>query len=132
VKYKDRINFVFRHFPLAQHKNAEIAAQAAEAANEQGKFWEFHNKLYATQDEWSELANPLDKFVGYAQELGLDVGKFKSDIADKKLAQIVKDDLNDGLKLGKNPPPTFYFNDQKYTGAFDSNTFNSKIEELTK
>ena len=132
IKYKDKINFVYRHFPLAQHKNAELAAQASEAASEKGKFWEFHDKLFASQNEWAEQGNPTDLFVKYATELGLDGGKLKADIESKKFEQRVKDDLNDGLKLGVNSTPTFYFNNEKYTGDFNPNNFNAKIEELTK
>ena len=58
-----------------------MAAEAAEAANAQGKFWEMHDKLYDTQNDWADLDNPLDKFVSYAQSLGLDVNKFKTDVA---------------------------------------------------
>lgn len=134
AKYQDKINFVYRHFPLAQHKNAELAAQAAEAAGEQGKFWELHDKLFAAQDEWSELAGgkAAEKFAQYASELGLNTNQFKSALDTKKYAQKVKDDLNDGLKLGVSSTPTFYFNNQKYSGGFDPNSFNSKIDELTK
>jgi protein-disulfide isomerase len=58
--FPGRVNFVFRHFPLAQHKNAEIAAQAVEAANIQGKVWEMHDKLYESQPEWENEANAAD------------------------------------------------------------------------
>src|SRR5271154_7108858 len=63
ANYGNKINFVFRNFPLPQHANAEVAAEAAEAANAQGKFWEMHDKLYDTQNDWADLSNPLDKFV---------------------------------------------------------------------
>src|SRR3989344_7162591 len=70
--YPGRVNFVSRQYPLPQHSNAMIAAEVAEAAGDQGKFWKMHDKLYENQDKWSGSSNALDIFIGYAKDLGLD------------------------------------------------------------
>ncbi|MBI4215316.1 MAG: thioredoxin domain-containing protein, partial [Parcubacteria group bacterium] len=85
-KYKEKLQFVYRHFPLKNiHKNAAPAAWAAEAAGKQGQFWEMQDKLFANQDEWANQKNPKDIFEQYAQSLGLDMEKFKSDFDSKEV-----------------------------------------------
>jgi len=109
-KYGDKITFVFRNFPLPQHANAKAAAEAAEAAGAQGKFWEMHDKLYATQAEWSDSKNPLDLFSQYASDLGLDVNKFKSDVSSNAYSSVVQQGLTDGATAGVQGTPTIYVN----------------------
>jgi protein-disulfide isomerase len=130
--YPGQINFVFRHFPLAQHKNAEIASQAVEAANLQGKVWEMHNKLYESQPEWETDPNALDIFKKYAADLGMDAEKFASDINTDAVKQKVKNDLTDGLALGVNATPTLYFNNELYKGGVSYENFKSEIEKYLK
>lgn len=76
-KHQGQVYFVFRHYPLSTHKNARTAARAVEAAAQQGKIWEMVDLLYTKQPEWSESSDAKDLFARYAQELGLDVEKFK-------------------------------------------------------
>lgn len=123
-----QVNFVFRHFPLAQHKNAELAAQAAEAAKLQGKLWEMHDKLYAMQSEWSEQGNALEFFQKYAAELGMDVNKFNTDINTDAVKEKIRNDLADGAALGVNSTPTLYFNDELYKGGIGYQDFKTAIE----
>lgn len=111
-KYKDKILFVFKNFPLDMHKNSWPSAQAAEAAGAQGKYWPMHDLLYAKQDEWSEQANPNDKFIGYARDLGLDVDKFKSDIEAKRFKDRIQADVDLGMALKIPGTPSFYVNGQ--------------------
>ncbi len=127
--YAGKINFVFRNFPLSQHQNSMIAAQAAEAAASQGKFWEMNNKLYETQDAWSNL-NPIDLFVSYAKELGLDTEKFKNDVLANKFSEVINQDLADGTLAGVNATPTFYINGVKLEGAQSYNDFKNIIDPL--
>jgi protein-disulfide isomerase len=75
--YNGKIYFVYRHFPLPMHKNARAAAQTAEAAAAQGKFWPMYDQLFEKQSEWSEVENPTDLFASYAKNLKLDEEKFK-------------------------------------------------------
>lgn len=130
--YKDDpdFNFVFRNFPLSQHQNAQIAAEAAEAAGAQNKYWEMHNKLYATQPEWETSPNPLDLYVKYATELGLNVDQFKSEVSSSKYKDIISADMSDGNNLAVNATPTFYLNGVKLDSMPDLNSFKSKVEEL--
>lgn len=126
-EFGDKITFVFRNFPLPMHANAGAAAQAAEAANAQGKFWEMHDKLYASQDEWSSLYDPTDMFVSYASGLGLDTAAFKKDISDKAYEKYIEQDKSDGFALGINGTPTFYING-KQQNAFDYDSLKKAIE----
>lgn len=131
-EYPGQVNFVFRHFPLAQHKNAELASQAVEAAKLQGKLWEMHDKLYESQPEWETEANVLEIFKKYAGEFGMDVEKFASDVASDPVKQKVKDDLADGLALGVNSTPTFYFNNELHKGGVSYQDFKQAIEKALK
>ena len=126
--YQGQITFVFRNFPLPMHNNAKISAEAAEAAATQGKFWEMHGKLYETQNTWAESSKPLDLFVNYAQELGLDADKFKEDVDGNKYSDRINKDKSDGNALGVNSTPTFFINGEKLVGASNYNTLKSKID----
>jgi protein-disulfide isomerase len=127
-----KVNVVFRNFPLPQHKNALISAEAAEAAGEQGKYWEMHSLLYEHQKAWENLNNPIEVFVGYAKDLNLNIDQFKQSVESNKYAEKINKDKQDGLKLGVNSTPTFYINGLKQT-SFGFEQFKSKIEaELNK
>lgn len=108
--YAGKITFVFRNYPLPQHKNAEAAAEAAEAAAAQGKFWEMHDKLYETQSQWENLGDPSDTFAGYAAGLGLDGSKIKAAITGKTYSDRIKADTADGNDVSVSGTPTFYVN----------------------
>ncbi|MSU75406.1 MAG: hypothetical protein EXS55_02755, partial [Candidatus Magasanikbacteria bacterium] len=113
-QYGDKIRFVYRHYPLtAVHPNAPAAAQAAEAAGNQEKFWEMHDKLFNNQSSWSSLKNPLDTFVFYAEELGLNINQFKTDFASSGVADKIRLQALGGDRSGVNATPTFYLNGQK-------------------
>ncbi|MET0623798.1 MAG: thioredoxin domain-containing protein [Pyrinomonadaceae bacterium] len=108
--YGDRVRFVFRNFPLAMHKYAFQAARAAEAAGQQGKFWEMHDMLYDNQKEWSDSMEPRVQFDSYASRLGLDVQKFKTDMERADLTERIKADYARGMSLGVKGTPTVYLN----------------------
>jgi len=113
--YKDNqnVNFVFRNFPLPQHSNAMISAEAAEAAGAQGKFLEMSGMLYKRQNEWSGNAKAMEIFTGYAQELGLGVKAFTDSVSQKKFQDTILKDRSDGQALGVNSTPTFFVNGEK-------------------
>ena len=80
-EYGNQVQIVFHHFPLTRmHKNALVAAHAAEAARNQKKFWEMHDRLYRNQSAWADAVDPRSVFISYARELGLNVEQFGSDI----------------------------------------------------
>lgn len=103
-------NFVYRHFPLSQHANAIISSEAAEAAGAQGKFWEMSELLYKNQREWENVSKPLDLFVGYANSLGLDPIKFRTDIEKNTFLSLVKSDLQDAQGLALDHTPFLFLN----------------------
>src|SRR6185369_5944088 len=101
--YQGKVNFAFRNFPLPSlHKNAQIGAEAAEAAGAQNKFFEMYDALYQNQQEWGDSNKPMDYFEKYAKTVGLDVEKFKSDVTAKKYESKIQNDINDGNALSVN------------------------------
>jgi protein-disulfide isomerase len=129
--YKDNpeVNFAFRNFPLETiHPNARIGSEAAEAAGDQGKFWEMYRKLYEKQGEWSTQPAPLDKLVGYASEIGLDTGKFRSYVEQHLAKDIIDADINDAEKLTVNSTPTFFINGEIIRKVLTADEMKAKID----
>lgn len=125
-KYGDKISFEYKNFPLPMHPYALPAAVAAEAAGQQGKFYEFHDMLFQNQEEWSKSSTPSVFFIKYAGEIGLDVEKFKSQMNSTALRDKVKNDQAEGRKLEISGTPTFFLNGEKM--EFD--TFQKFIEQI--
>lgn len=132
--YKDNqsVNFVFRNFPLPQHSNAMISAEAAEAARVQGKFLEMSEILYGRQNEWSGNPKALEVFVKYAQELKLDAKTFADSINQQKFKDLILKDRSDGQALGVNSTPSFFINGEKLVGIPSFEEFKKKIDEKLK
>ena len=124
-----KVKLISRNFPLAQHQNALVAAEAAEAAGAQGKFWEMHKALYTNQDIWSTMATPMDAFVEMAKQLNLDVEKFKQDVQANKFADIITKDRNDGIALGINSTPSFFINGKLYMGGLSYVTMQAALNQ---
>lgn len=126
---KDRVKFVFRHFPLTTiHPNAIPAGIASEAASLQGKFQEMYTLLFTNQADWSNASNPNDIFVTYAESIGLDVEKFSADLNNPELEERVRRDLRGGESIGVDSTPSFYINGKKVTGL----TGGREIERFTR
>ena len=124
TKYDRDVRFVFKHFPLTFHKQARSAAIAAEAAAEQDKFWEMHDKLF---DNMRDLSDK--NYVKWARELGLDVKQFKKDIANPDIAQRVDDMKKSGETLGLMGTPTFFVNGRQVEGGNSQPEFEALIDE---
>ncbi|MFL6519949.1 MAG: DsbA family protein [Chthoniobacterales bacterium] len=105
-----RLRVIFHHFPLAVHVHARAAALAAEAADEQGHFWEMHDVLYKEQSLWAKEADVNGLFEGYARSIGLDVERFKKDIAKPEVAARVDADHQLGASRGVTSTPTLFLN----------------------
>jgi len=112
-EYGDQLRIVFHHFPLAKmHKNALAAAHAAEAARNQNKFWQMHDRLYRNQKAWAEEADPRPTFISYAQELGLNIDKFVRDMDSPEVDQRINADIQKGSSLGVTGTPTVFIEGQ--------------------
>ena len=108
-EYGKQVQIVFHHFPLMKmHQNALAAAQAAEAARNQNKFWEMHDRLYRNQKVWAELSDPRPIFLSYARELGLNVERFTTDAQSNQVEQRITADLQRGTSLGVTGTPTVF------------------------
>lgn len=130
-EFEGDITFVFRNFPLPGHANAQPAAQAAEAAGAQGKFWEMHDKLFETQAQWSSLADPTSIFAQYAEELELDKDAFVEDMRQKAHEDRISQDQTDGYAVGVSGTPTFFINGKKQS-QFDYESLKNAIEAELK
>lgn len=112
----EKVRLVYRHYPLRSiHANAQVAAQAAEAANVQGKFWEMHDVLFNTQSDWSAEKDPRAKFQEYARSLGLNVDQFKTDSNSKAVIDKIDADYDSGTRSGVQGTPTFFLNGKQIT-----------------
>ena len=104
-KYGDRVQFVFRFFPLSNHEYGMISAQAAYAASLQGKFWEMHDLLFNNQKEWSESADPTPYFDSYAESLNLDIDQFHKDMNAQTTIDFINAQKAAGEQAGVTPTP---------------------------
>ena len=110
-EFKDGLRVVYRHYPIREiHQNAQLSAQAAEAAGKQGKFWEMHDKLFDFQSAWSESGNAKEMIIGYAQDMDLNTDQFRTDLDSSEVADNVQSDYQSGLRLGISSTPTFFLN----------------------
>lgn len=111
--FQGKLTLVYRHFPLRRlHANADAAAQAAEAAGRQGKFWEMHDLIFSGQEDWAKSGNAMEKFEQYAQQLGLDLAKFKEDADSSEIKQKIQQDLNSANAMNLSGTPSFFLNGQ--------------------
>lgn len=119
----ERLRFVFRHFPLRQiHPHAQRAAEAAECAGAQERFWAMHDTLFKHQ---SALNNGA--IVEYANEIGLDVLRFLRDMKDHTTAERVQKDVDGGRQSGVTGTPTLFINGLRFAGSIDTETLSSAL-----
>jgi protein-disulfide isomerase len=124
--FGDRVRFVYRDFPIGElHPEAFVAAEAAECAAEQGRFWEYHDKLYANQSDHSE-----DALTRYAAELNLNAGEFRRCLSGHRNAAEVEEDYAAGASAGVRGTPTFFFNGVRIPGAIPEETFARLIDRF--
>jgi protein-disulfide isomerase len=123
-KFHSKLRFVFRNMPLNEmHPNAELAAEAAEAAAAQGKFWEMHDALYEHQ---SALGPELVRTL--AQRLHLDMARFDDDLVSRRFRDHVKRDFMGGVRSGVAGTPTFFINGQRYDGSLDEESLTVTLQ----
>ena len=122
--FEGRMRFVFRHFPLREvHPHAELAAEAAEAAGAQGKFWEMHHLLFEHQSHLK--AKSLRE---YAQKLELDLGRYDFEMKDQVYLQRVQEHIAGGVKSGIRATPTFYINGELHDTSFGFQQLQGAID----
>jgi protein-disulfide isomerase len=121
--YPNDVKVVFKHYPLPFHKEAEPAARASWAAQQQGKFWEYHDILFNNQDKLGS-----DFYLATARELKLDEAKFKADMASEAAAKQVKEDADAGSKNGIQGTPGFFVNGVAVKGAYPTSHFKTLVD----
>lgn len=120
----NQVRLVYRHFPLTQiHPHSQRAAEAAEVAANQGKFWQMHSALYEHQDRLDEY-----DLVRYAHELELDQSRFRSELLQGGKTARVREDFISGVRSGVNGTPTFYLNGRRYDDSWDLESLMTAIE----
>lgn len=127
-KFHGKLRYVFRHYPLEDiHPNAMLAALAAEAAGEQGKFWEMHATLFEAQGDLTG-----DLIVEAARYLELDIEKFEEAIKSERLLKKIDAQRMDGDASGVDGTPTFYINGDKLDEQWDEKVLSWEIDEIIK
>ena len=122
-KMGNKLRVVFRNFPLKQsHPHALHAAEAAEIAAQNGKFWEMHDMLFENQNDLDD-----ESLKSYADKIGLDAGKFAKDLENGKFEEKVNEDFMSGVESGVNGTPSFFINGVRFNGSFD---YENLIEAL--
>ena len=119
-----KVKFVFRDFPLSFHSQAQKAAEAAECAGEQGKYYEMHNKLFE-----SGVAGGIASFKQYAKDIGIDSAKFNDCLDSGKMYDEVQKDYEYAISIGVGGSPTFFINGEKIVGSQPYSVFKQTIEQ---
>lgn len=128
AEYEDRMAFVFKHLPLSFHEQALSAALASECANEQGKFWEYTDRLFDKQNEWSAQEG-TNIFKSYASVLGLSYNQFSQCLDEEKYIDKIQSDMMEADSFGISGTPAIFVGEQFQNGAIDEKTLKDMIEE---
>lgn len=127
-RFAGRLRFVFRHLPLTDvHPNAALAAQAAEAAGAQGRFWEMHDRLFANQD-----ALDIASLRRHATAVGIDADQFEDDLREGRHAGRVAQDVNTAEEAGVAGTPTFFINEVRHRGAYDLQSMDTLVRRVLR
>ncbi|CAA9516152.1 MAG: Na+/H+ antiporter NhaA type [uncultured Solirubrobacteraceae bacterium] len=123
-RFGDRLRYVYRHLPVAdKHPNAQLAAEAAEAASAQGRFWEMHDRLFDRQDDLN-----WDVVVDEAQALGLDLDHFIDDLQERVHEEHVRVDVESAHASSVRGTPTFFVGDRRHSGPWDAGSLAAALE----
>ena len=123
-EYGDSVRIVFKHLPLEIHPAARAAHAAAEAAHRQGKFWAMHDRIFLNQRDLSP-----ETLLGYAKEIGLDVGRYQRDVDSAEVKKAIEQDVEQAQKLGVGGTPAFFINGRNLSGAQPFPNFKRMIDE---
>ena len=123
-EYGDSVRIVFKHLPLEIHPEARGAHAAAEAAHRQGKFWAMHDRIFANQRDLR-----VETLEGYAKEIGLDLDRYRKDVASADVRNAIEQDLAQAQALGVTGTPSFFINGRNLSGAQPFPNFKRAIDE---
>ena len=119
-EFPGKVRIIFRHFPLAGHPWSPLAHRAAECANKAGHFWDYYDRLYNEQQNWSGMANPTQTFFEYAKDYGMNLDQFAQCIVNPETTQIILKERQEGERLKITSTPTFFINgDNRFAGAVE-------------
>jgi protein-disulfide isomerase len=127
-----RLRWRYRDFPLNQHSFARLAAHSAACADEQGKYWDQHGRIYEGQAEWAAARNAAPVFRKYAQASGVDLARYDACMEAGKYAGRIQADYNSGVALGVSSTPTLLVNGRLYRGRFDSDAITKLVDSLAR
>jgi len=125
-----RLRWRYRDFPLQQHSFSRLAAHSAACADEQGKYWDQHMRIYEGQQEWAESGNAASLFRQYAQKGGLDMVRYDACMKAGKYAGRIQASLNEGVQVGVNSTPTLLVGNRLYRGRLDSDAILKLVDSL--
>jgi protein-disulfide isomerase len=125
-----RVRWRYRDFPLQQHPFARLAAHSAACADEQGKYWDQHQRIYEGQSEWSEARDAGPIFRNYAKAAGLDLGRYDACMKAGKYAGRIQASYNEGVQVGVSSTPTLLIGNRLYKGRFDSDAIIKMVDSL--
>lgn len=125
-----RVRWRYRDFPLQQHPFARLAAHSAACADEQGKYWDQHQRIYEGQSEWSGARDAGAIFRSYARSGGLDLGRYDACMKAGKYAGRIQASYNEGVQLGVGSTPTLLVGGRLYRGRFDSDAIIKLVDSL--
>jgi protein-disulfide isomerase len=125
-----RLRWRYRDFPLQQHPYARIAAHSAACADEQGKYWPQHERIYEGQSEWAASRDGADIFRRYAREVGLDLAKYDACMSSGKYAGRIQASYEEGTRAGVSSTPTLLVGGRLYQGRLDSDAITRLVDSL--
>lgn len=129
-KYKADVTFQYRHFPLSQiHNHAVLAHRSAEAAANQGKFWEMYGLLYENVSTWTNITDAEPIFQSYAQSLGLNMDTYNADVKSAQTNAVVNKDIEAGKALGVTGTPSFFIDGKRIENPADQAAFEKLVED---
>ncbi|MDP3970066.1 MAG: DsbA family protein [bacterium] len=129
-EFGDDISVEYNDFPLTQiHDNSFEAAESAQCAYTQGKFWEYHDKLFSNQVAWAGESSPTESFKKYADELKLDKKSFETCLSEHETRSVVREDMAEAEEASISSTPTLFINDERYAGVGSYDSLAQKIRE---
>jgi len=125
-----KLRWRYRDFPLQQHQFARLASHSAACADEQGKYWEQHDRIYEGQGEWAGARDAGDRFRDYARAIGLDLARYDECMESGKYAGRIQASLDEGARAGVASTPTLLVGNRLYQGRIDSDAIRRLVDSL--